>query len=409
MRASRTHAFTMVPFRFSDWVLCGAALVSAAATSPAAPPPPIAQAAPHHSSCDVTVQRASVAALVREANGDHEALKVSLGAHFESLVAPVMEAGCQFVRLTGAPTTATTSAANLAADALANSAVPARRLAMDSRIDVYKQHGASLPTVSLKQRREPLTSSEHGDASANGADTAFVTDDEFDYEEPPAATPSARSPVVTAPAATPVADEAGKDAGMPVATTRAATVDVQVAADVEDLELAAQAAARDLPHVAHESVSVAGAPRAAILLAQDRRERLDMHLNKYGAHLLTMWHYAAYLGYDILLYTRAAPLPFNVTGHFSKIPAAYGALYGLGYDYVLGTDWDAFIEPLTAVPIPALTHGFAKAGLFLQFEANLCSCALLYRRNDALRDILKDWWAMGSTGMFAGATLLPCH
>ena len=41
-----------------------------------------------------------------------------------------------------------------------------------------------------------------------------------------------------------------------------------------------------------------------------------------------MWHYAAYLGYDILLYTRAAPLPFKVTGHFSKMPAAYGALYG---------------------------------------------------------------------------------
>lgn len=100
----------------------------------------------------------------------------------------------------------------------------------------------------------------------------------------------------------------------------------------------------------------------------------------YSLHTVTKVAYALHNGYDALVYMRAAAMPTNVTGHFSKIAGVYGALFGRGYDYVLLTDWDTYIDPRMAVPLPSLLGGFARAGLFAQFEKNGNSGVMGFRR-----------------------------
>jgi hypothetical protein len=79
--------------------------------------------------------------------------------------------------------------------------------------------------------------------------------------------------------------------------------------------------------------------RTALLLVSDQRSRLQLHLQSYAVQLATLWHYAAAHGYGLELYTHDDALPANVTGHFVKIKGVQ-RMFQLGYDYVLGMDWD---------------------------------------------------------------------
>ena len=102
----------------------------------------------------------------------------------------------------------------------------------------------------------------------------------------------------------------------------------------------------------------------------------------YSLHLVTKVLYARYHSYDVLVYTRAASMPTNVTGHFSKIPGTYAALFGHGYQYVLLLDWDTYIDPMAAVPLPVLLTEFKRAGVFSQFELNGNSGVMAFKRQD---------------------------
>jgi hypothetical protein len=79
--------------------------------------------------------------------------------------------------------------------------------------------------------------------------------------------------------------------------------------------------------------------RTALLLVSDQRSRLLLHLQSYSVQLATLWHYAAAQNYGLEIYTHNDSLPSNVTGHFVKIKGVQ-RMFELGYDYVLGMDWD---------------------------------------------------------------------
>jgi hypothetical protein len=148
------------------------------------------------------------------------------------------------------------------------------------------------------------------------------------------------------------------------------------------------------------SPNAAKKPRSAIVFTQNSAERLEKHLSMYPLHLLAHWFYAIQHGYDVLLYTRAVPMPPKMTGHFSKIHGIHGALFRLGYDLVLGVDWDSYVDPLAAVPIEQFAVEWPKAGLLLQFEQNMCSCVIIYRRSPRTLWLLDEWWTVGRTGDF---------
>uniref|UniRef100_A0A383VVG0 Uncharacterized protein n=1 Tax=Tetradesmus obliquus TaxID=3088 RepID=A0A383VVG0_TETOB len=95
-----------------------------------------------------------------------------------------------------------------------------------------------------------------------------------------------------------------------------------------------------LQHPIGSSSSSSSRPkRTALLLVSDQRSRLQLHLRSYAVQLATLWHYAAAQNYGLEVYTHDEPLPENVTGHFVKIKGVQH-MFELGYDHVLGLDWD---------------------------------------------------------------------
>ena len=160
-----------------------------------------------------------------------------------------------------------------------------------------------------------------------------------------------------------------------------------------------------LPHAhAAEAPPAAAAPLAAPSVAtvfcQDTFERLHHHFSTYSVHLLTHLYYAHQNSYELLQYLRASPLPTNLPGYFTKLPAAYGALFGLGFDYVFIVDWDTFIHPLTALPLTTFTAEWPRAGLLVQAEQNMCAGVVVYRHLPSTARMLHEWWELGLTGLF---------
>lgn len=141
--------------------------------------------------------------------------------------------------------------------------------------------------------------------------------------------------------------------------------------------------------------------KVALLFSSDGAPRVRYHLQMYPAYLTTHWFYAVSNSYDLLLFTHPSKFPPKVPGHFSKVFAARGALYALGYDHLLAADWDSMISPMTAVPFPLLTLDWPGAAIYLQAEENMCSAVIIYRRCPATQALLDEWWALGRTGMFA--------
>jgi hypothetical protein len=141
-------------------------------------------------------------------------------------------------------------------------------------------------------------------------------------------------------------------------------------------------------------------PLAALVFVQDSVPRLKWHLLRFSVHLATHLHYARHHGYAVVLRIRTMPMPPGMPAYFTKVPAVYGALFGLRACYVLGVDWDSYVDPLAAVPLPALTADFPRAGIWLQFEENICAGVVIYRRSPATRRLLHEWWELGLTGAY---------
>lgn len=115
---------------------------------------------------------------------------------------------------------------------------------------------------------------------------------------------------------------------------------------------------------------------------------------------MTKWFYASSFGYDVLLYTHTDSLPDGVTQHFVKILGAKQAIFTLGYETLFAHDWDSYIPRLSAVPLSLFLDEWPLSSVIMQGDANLCSCALLYRKTPALHGIFQDWWNLALTGHF---------
>lgn len=141
-------------------------------------------------------------------------------------------------------------------------------------------------------------------------------------------------------------------------------------------------------------------PRVAISVPQDSVTILQGNLEQWGAHLLTHWFYAESLGYDLFLYVHQERMPVDVPGHFTKIPAIYGVLFGMGYDYALHIDWDAFIDPMAAIPITHFAAQWPNASILVQAEPKICNAVVIYKQSNATQDFLEAWWQEGLTGEY---------
>lgn len=139
------------------------------------------------------------------------------------------------------------------------------------------------------------------------------------------------------------------------------------------------------------------AKRTAMLLVSDQRSRLQLHLQSYSVQLATLWYYAHSQNYALELYTHNDTLPANVTGHFVKIQGVK-TMFALGYDYVLGLDWDMYISPYTAVPLSVFFSEWPRASILVQGEDNMCTGAVLYRNTHAAVRFLQHWWELALTG-----------
>jgi hypothetical protein len=120
---------------------------------------------------------------------------------------------------------------------------------------------------------------------------------------------------------------------------------ISLHSDQQPAAAAAEATARSGGHLPRHlrsftsSSSSSSSKRTALLLVSDQRSRLQLHLQSYSVQLATLWHYAAAQNYGLEIYTHNDSLPSNVTGHFVKIKGVQ-RMFELGYDYVLGMDWD---------------------------------------------------------------------
>ena len=125
--------------------------------------------------------------------------------------------------------------------------------------------------------------------------------------------------------------------------------------------------------------------RQALLLVVDGVEKLYAYMSKYSVLLISNILYAQALSYDVLIYVQHQSMPTNVSTMFVKVPGAYGALFERGYETVLAIDWDAYANPMSAVPFSPFMHGWHQAGVFLQAEKALCAGVILYRRSNAAK------------------------
>jgi hypothetical protein len=100
-------------------------------------------------------------------------------------------------------------------------------------------------------------------------------------------------------------------------------------------------------------------------------------------HFLTHWLYARAHRYDVLVYMHPTTAPSHLDlGYFFyfflKAPATQGALFTLGYDYVLAIDWDTYAAPLSAPPLEALMLQWPRKALYVQatgtFNAGATPC-----------------------------------
>jgi hypothetical protein len=369
---------------------------------------------PLHPDCQAVADREQLVQLCDKAKGNYTALASLLSEYLSPLITPKFQAGCEFVQLAaGATARPQLARPSVLQELQPQGQRPARRLAANILVDPYRRRSSDAASAHRAPHRIPLDSGRsasrirlHRVPTATNA----VRDAHADAARPSGRLPEHATADVAAGGARANTFVSGDDGAAmdavrgSVATATQPLSVADVATATAELDLAVAAAARDLPRAAAHPAATAGAPRprVAVVFSQDCPERLAHHLTTYSAHLATHLHYALYHGYDVLLYTRRDAMPFNMTGHFSKIPAAYGTLFGLDYDFVLGTDWDSFIDPLAMAPLPALAAAWPEAGVLLQAEANLCSGVVLFRRGAAAGRALAQWWAMGATGMFAG-------
>lgn len=131
----------------------------------------------------------------------------------------------------------------------------------------------------------------------------------------------------------------------------------------------------------------------AALLVASGEAHLQSAVGKYAAHALSHWQFAARHGHELLVYTQLDPLPPPMKPHFSKLPAFHALLVAHSYDFVLFTDWDSYIDPRHALQIPEFSGAWPRAGAVLQYERNLCSCVIAFRRGRAAAGLLAAWWA----------------
>jgi hypothetical protein len=130
------------------------------------------------------------------------------------------------------------------------------------------------------------------------------------------------------------------------------------------------AASVEAPPPPRRSSAAAGAGRVAMLLMASDERALVGAVDKYALYLATHWAYATKNGYEQLIYTHLAAAPDSVHKEgfhfFVKAPAAYGALFRLGYDTVVYVDWDTWIAPASALPIDLVTTSWPGASLLIQ-------------------------------------------
>jgi hypothetical protein len=163
--------------------------------------------------------------------------------------------------------------------------------------------------------------------------------------------------------------------------------------------LSALSAARDHQQDSQSSPSTVapGSGKTAMVLVSNSWEKAEMYLQNYSLNVLTHWNYANSWGYGLELYVHDSPLPPQVSGHFAKI-WGIKRMFDLGYDYVLGLDWDMYIHPGSSVPLSSFFDEWPSASVMLQGESNLNTGALLYRNTPQARKWLDHWWHMGVSG-----------
>jgi len=134
----------------------------------------------------------------------------------------------------------------------------------------------------------------------------------------------------------------------------------------------------------------------AILLVSSSFEYARTMLFATYLHTATKAFYCKLFHCDVLLYVHQMPLPLAVPPHFCKVSGINATL--IHYKNVLFTDWDTFMSVDTAISVVHMFPDFPKASLILQYEWNLCSCVLFFRRNANSFKLLNLWWEFGKTG-----------
>eukprot|EP00775_Hariotina_reticulata_P007855 gene7855-8051_t len=147
----------------------------------------------------------------------------------------------------------------------------------------------------------------------------------------------------------------------------------------------------------HQTARDSARSKTGIVLVSNSWERVMSYVSNYSLNLMTVWSYAMSMGYGLELYVHRSPLPPQMTGHFVKIPGVL-SMFKHGYDYVLGMDWDMYIEPSSGVPLSTFFDEWPTASILIQGESNLCTAALLYRNTPAATKWLNHWWNMGVSG-----------
>jgi hypothetical protein len=140
-----------------------------------------------------------------------------------------------------------------------------------------------------------------------------------------------------------------------------------------------------------------GKGKTAMVLVSNSWEKAELYLQSHSLNILTHWNYANSWGYGLQLYVHDSPLPPQVPGHFAKI-WGIKRMFDLGYDYVLGLDWDMYIHPESSVPLSSFFNEWPSASVMVQGESNLNTGAVLYRNTADARKWLDHWWDMGVSG-----------
>jgi hypothetical protein len=173
-------------------------------------------------------------------------------------------------------------------------------------------------------------------------------------------------------------------------------------------ELLAGACSQGLPYVlkvADLNASVNRRPPQRDHVTRQRvtllRAVSDPHyLLQHGLAVASALTYAVRHDYSLHIYV-GVPDHFNVTGHFSRLPAIFAALYHplLNLDLVSYDDLDTVFNPsLLSLPIEAFTQQ-TRSPIIVNGEPIPCSCSLMFRKGQAAAYFLALWWHIGHTTM----------